>query len=111
MSDQGNPSDINRYNIAGKLGGVGRSILVDVVHEMGDGHDIQEFVRACRWTQEVMCDKLFGWSVGRSMSNAYSLCSVPAELTDLVCFMVIIFQHLKSFGHPFYCRVNLCITT
>ena len=75
---------ISSYNISGKLGGVGRSILLHAVHEMDDASDIQKFVCLCRWTGGVMLDELFPWSLAPGLTKSYSLRSVPVELTDIV---------------------------
>ena len=81
---QEDDSDMELYNIAGKLGGIGRSLLIRAVHEMDDVDDIQQFVCASRCTHEVMMDKLFPWSFARGLSKVYSLVYVAAELTDIV---------------------------
>ena len=74
------------YNIAGKLGAIGRSILVRAVHEMDDARDIRQFVCSSKSTHDVMSDALFPWSLARGLSRSYSLSSVPTASTDLVCF-------------------------
>ena len=94
--------DISDYNILGRLGGVGRSILVHVVHEMGDGHDVQQFVCSSRCAQEVMKDELFPWSLAQVLSKSYSLRTVPVELTDIVCDLLYLTKEFKDF---YYCSI------
>ena len=87
-TQQHNSSVINDYNIPGQLGGLGRSILLHVLHEMADARDIQHFVCSSRCTHAVVLDKLFTWSIAPSLSESYSLGLVPIELTDGVCFQI-----------------------
>ena len=94
--------DISDYNILGRLGGVGRSILVHVVHEMGDGHDVQQFVCSSRGVQEVMMDELFPWSLAQLLSKSYPLRLVPIELTEIVCSLLSL---TKEFKHFYYCWI------
>ena len=91
----GNTLDISLYNIDKKLGGVGRSILIHVVHEMDDGHDVQQFVCSSRCAQEVMMDNLFPWSLAQVLSKSYSLRTVPIELTDIVCSLLSLTKEFK----------------
>ena len=79
---------VSAFNIPGKLSGVGRAILVDTVREMNDVKDIQQLVCLCRCTHDVILDALFPWSIARGLTHSYSLRSVPAELTDLVCIFM-----------------------
>ena len=79
---------LSSYNIRGMLGGVGRPILLEAVHEMRDGHDVQQLVSSSRCTQEIMMDKQFGWSLARVLSESYPFSSVPIELTDVVCILI-----------------------
>ena len=95
-------SDISFYNITGKLGEVGRAILIHAVHEMRDGHDVQEFLCASRCTQEVISDELFPWSIARVLSEMYLLCSVPLELTDIVWLLTLMWLDLEVFVFPLH---------
>ena len=79
---------VSAFDILGKLSGVGRAILVHTVHEMNDVKDIQQFICLCRFTHEVMLDALFPWSIAGGLTHSYLLCSVPGELTDLVCWRI-----------------------
>ena len=94
--------DINEYNVHEKLNGVGPAILIHVVHEMDDGHDIQQFVCSSRGIQEVMMDGLFPWSLAQELSKSYSLRSVPVELTDIVRNLLYLTQEFKHF---YYCSI------
>ena len=82
--------DIQSYNIAGKLSGVGRSILVHVIHEMDNGHDIQRFLCLSQCVQSAMSDDFFKWGIAPALTNSYSFNSVPVGLTDLVCYFCCI---------------------
>ena len=77
--------DISEYNVRGKLGGVGRSILIHVVHDMNNVPDIQHFVCSCRSIHDVTLDKHFPWSIAQALSHSYPLHLVPIELVDIVC--------------------------
>ena len=83
--------DIKSYNIAGKLSGVGRSILCHVIHEMDDSHEIQHFLSLSGCIKDAMLDKYFKWGTAPALSNSYSFNSVPVGLTDLVCYFCCIF--------------------
>ena len=89
--------DISKYNLLGRLSGVGRSILIHVVHEMDDGLDVQQFVCSSRGIQEVMMDGLFPWSLAQELSKSYSLRSVPVELTDIVCDLLYLTKNSNIF--------------
>ena len=80
-----NDNDIHLYNIRGKLSGVGRSILVHVVHEMDDGHDIQRFLCSSRCVNDVMSDNFFKWAAARAVSNSYSFRSGSVNHSVLTC--------------------------
>ena len=94
--------DISEYNLLGRLSGVGRSILIHVVHEMDDGHDVQQFLSSSRCAQKVMKDELFPWSLAQVLSKSYSLRTVPVELTDIVCDLLYLTQEFKHF---YYCWI------
>ena len=94
--------DINEYNVHEKLNGVGPAILIHVVHEMDDGHDVQQFLSSLRCAQKVMKDKLFPWSLAPVLSKSYSLRTVPVELTDIVCDLLYLTQEFKHF---YYCWI------
>ena len=86
QDEQGNDSDIHSYSIIKKLGGIGRPVLMQVVHEMDDVHDIRQFVCSSRCAHDVMFDNLFPWSIAQGLAHSYSLHSIPIQLTDGVCF-------------------------
>ena len=109
--EQGNASDINSYNIAGKLGGLGQSILIHVVHEMEDGHDVQTLLCASKCTHDIMSDHFFGWSVARVLSNTYSLRTVPLEFADVVCFWISLLSIFPLPVSLFYSSMNVFIIT
>ena len=94
--------DLSEYNVHEKFGGVGPSILIHVVHEMDDGHDVQQFVSSLRCAQEVMKDEHFPWSLAQVLSKSYSLRTVPVELTDIVCDLLYLTQEFKHF---YYCWI------
>ena len=96
--------DISEYNVPGKLSGVGPAILSHVVHEMDDGHDVQQFLSSLRCAQKVMKDKHFPWSLAQVLSKSYSLRTVPVELTDIVCDLLYLTQEFKHF---YYCWILL----
>ena len=91
----GNTLDIREYNIDKKLGGVGRSILIHVVHEMDDAHDVRQLVCSSRDVQKVMMDELFPWSIARVLSKSYPLRTVPVELTEIVCSLLSLSKEFK----------------
>ena len=80
-------SSVSSYNIEGAFGGVGRPILLHVIHEMDDVHDIRELIFSSRSMRDVVLDKLFPWSVAQGLSQTYSLRSIPIKCVDIVCFL------------------------
>ena len=79
---------ITSFNIMGNLGGVGRPILLQAIHEMDDVRDIRTVLCLSRCTHEAMFDVLFPWSIARGLSKSHSLSSIPIELTDAVCIFL-----------------------
>ena len=77
--------EVSGYNIPGGLGGVGKTIIAHIIHEMKDGRDIEALVSCCGKIGDVMSDKLYEWSIGRAVAERYSLSEVPLEFTDSVC--------------------------
>ena len=94
--------DISEYNVHEKLNGVGPAILMHVVHEMDDGHDVQQLVCSSRGVQKVMMDGLFPWSLAQVLSKSYPLRTVPVELTVIVCDLLYLTQEFKHF---YYCWI------
>ena len=94
--------DLSEYNVHEKLNGVGPAILIHVVHEMDDAHDVQQFVCTSRCVQKVMKDGPFPWSLAQVLSKSYSLRTVPVELTDIVCDLLYL---TKEFKHFYYCWI------
>ena len=76
---------ISEYNVLGSLGGVGRTILAHVVHEMNDGHDIQQFLTSSSCLADAKRSELFPWSLSHSLAQKYMLQSVPFDRTAPVC--------------------------
>ena len=103
--------DISEYNIDKKLGGVGLSILLHVVHGMDDGHDIRVFLSSLGCAQEVMKDDLFPWSIAPVLSKSYPLRTVPVELTEIVCSLLSLTKEFKYLFlvYFFLFRMSLCI--
>ena len=77
------------YNIGGSLGGIGRGILLQTIHEMKEGKDIQELLSCSRTCRDVFSEPLYKWSISQTLAEIYQLKTIPFEQTDPVRLYVL----------------------
>ena len=92
------------YNIPGKLLGVGPDILLEIFHEMKDGHDLQQLISSSSAIHNLPSNVRFPWAVAQVIAQSYPLSSFPIDRTELVCFrfqpvFVRLFPHENHRAH------------
>ena len=77
-------AELSSYNILQSVSGLGRSIIIRMIHEMTDPSDVQNVLLSTTGIAEVVLDRHFIWSLSRVVVETYTLSTVPVHLIDLV---------------------------
>ena len=76
---------MNQYQIDG-LTQIGEDLLLLVLREFNDAHDIQTFLTLDHRTSQLRGSKLFKWAVSRIPANFYTTQTVPFDRIDIVWY-------------------------